>query len=70
MLSITRLTSSNKLFQNYYFNKRNKTRISLKSLDIKNEGRLDIESQFEIDYQYRVNLTQIFSNYSESRVEF
>ena len=30
---------------------------------------LDIESQFKLT-QYRVNLTQIFSNYSDSRVEF
>ena len=30
--------------------------------------RLEIESQFDI--QYRLNLTQVFSNYSESRVEF
>ena len=31
---------------------------------------LDIESQFQIDSQHRDNLTQIFSNYSEFRVEF
>ena len=28
-----------------------------------------LRANFEIDSQYRVNLTQIFSNYSESRVE-
>ena len=32
-------------------------------------NRLDIESWLKIDYQYRVNLTQIFSTYLES-VEF
>ena len=31
---------------------------------------LSISSQFETHSQYRVNLTQIFSNYSESQVEF
>ena len=33
---------------------------------------LEIDSQYrvKIDSQYRVNFTQIFSNYSESRVEF
>ena len=33
-------------------------------------NRLDFESKFKIDSQYRVNMTQIFSNYSESWVEF
>ena len=29
-----------------------------------------LKNNFKIDSQYRVNLSQIFSNYSESRVEF
>ena len=31
---------------------------------------LDIECPFEVNSQYRVDFTQIFFNYSESRVKF
>ena len=34
------------------------------------ELRFDAGESIQVDSQYRVNLTQIFSNYSETWVEF
>ena len=74
------ISSSWRIFESNWFDIENKFKLTL---NIESIDSIQIESKLtqiksyrvkidsiQIDAQYRVNLTQIFSNYSESRVEF